>query len=191
MTAIGDWLKKLGACSEAIPSFENAAGIIPGVNSIKRPDWLLWFCFTQAEGESEKLHLLGALHKLMSGPILHVLANQPVKAAAAQALDDASKFIKGEPVPLQEAHAHHDALIGLKIPPHEKLAADLARGLLAMCLTQAGSSSGAVGAILATKWMRFLGVEGDEATLTATNKLRDALDFQGELPPAVAKAQGL
>jgi hypothetical protein len=179
MTAIGDWLRKLGACSEALPEFENFSRIGPGVESIKRPDWLLWFSFSQSTDEADKLRMIGALHKLMSGPVISALASHPeIQKAAVQALGDTAAFVEGKPVP--EAHAHHDALLQLKLPLHQKTAADLARVLLGMCLTEPGVSSGAVGSILATKWTRFLNVEGDAATLSLTQKLREVIAFQNK-----------
>lgn len=179
MTAIGDWLKKLGACSEAMPEFENAAGIAAGYASIKRPDWLLWFCFSQSTDEAEKVRVLSALHKLMSGPIVTALEARPaVLSAAVRALRDTSKFMEGHPAPREEATAHHDALLGHKtLDSREKYAVDLARCLLDLCLTQAGASSGNVGAMLANKWARFLGASGDAALLKVTQGLRDAIGF--------------
>ena len=139
MTAIGDWLRKLGACPEALPEFENASGIATGYASIRRPDWLLWFCFAQSTDVTEQKRVLGALLTFMSDPIRKALAHQAtLLAPAAVALDDVSKFVKSQPLDHNELHGHHNALLGLAGAPKEKDAVDCARTLLALCLTQAG-----------------------------------------------------
>ena len=178
MTDIGEWLKKMGACAAAIPSFEHAPGIGSGVASIKKPDWFLWFYFAQAGADlGEKKRLMVLLHSLMRKPILEALSKPDHVAAATAALDFTLKDATVGHSAATEGRARLAAFNPKEVvTPKERASLECARLLLSLALTKEGFPSAITAGPLGIRWMQLLGV-GEEA---ATESLRKALPLNNK-----------
>lgn len=181
MSAITDWLTKIGACAPSIDVFSGTASIPAAYAAITRPDWLLWFCFSQSTDTREKKRVLGIVHGLMAQTISAAVASTTVAAPVNNAVNAVASFLQGAGPDAGVIREYQVSLLGAAAPsPLAQAAIACARSMLHLCETSPGPLSGIASSDLALQWLslrRALGTlpTGSQGVTTLTNELRTAI----------------